>query len=58
MPTYYEVYSKCNTEKEMITKMKDDTLVAVLLGSNPDRLKAIEDAGNKVSAEKGWDENI
>ena len=58
MPTYYEVYSKCSTEREMIAKMKDDTLITVLLGSNPDRLKAIEDAWNKVSAEKGWAENI
>ena len=55
MPTYYEVYSKCSTEGELLAKMKDDIIIAVFLGSNPDRLKAIEDAGNKVAAEKSWD---
>ena len=32
MPTYYEVYSKCSTEGELIAKMKDDTIIAVLFG--------------------------
>ena len=52
--TYYEAYSKCETREQMEEAMKHDVEVAMFLGSNPDRLKAIEDATNRVAEEKGW----
>ena len=53
--TYYEAYCVCKSEDELKRAMKRDAEIAVLFGSNPDRLRAIEDAGNKVMSEKGWD---
>lgn len=52
--TYYEAYSKCITREQMEEAMKHDAEVAMFLGANPDRLKAIEDAANRVAEEKGW----
>ena len=52
--THYEKYSMLKSEAELKLAMKEDAKVAFLLGGNPDRIKAIEDAGNKVANEKGW----
>ena len=50
--TYYEAYSACKTEEEIKEKVKHDTKVAIFLGANPDRIKAIEDAMNKAMVDK------
>lgn len=50
--TYYEAYSACKTEEEIKESAKRDTKVAIFLGNNPDRIKAIEDAMNKAIADK------
>ena len=55
--TYYKLYLQSKTETELKSMMERDAKVALFLGSNPDRIKAIEDAGNKVAREKGWLEN-
>lgn len=55
--TYYETYSLLKSEAELKLTMERDTIVAFFLGGNlDDRLKAIEEAGNKVANEKGWTE--
>lgn len=50
--TYYEAYSACQNEEEIKEKAIFDTKVAIFLGNNPDRIKAIEDAMNKAIADK------
>ena len=50
--TYYEKYSACQNEEEIKEKAIRDTKVAIFLGNNPDRIKAIEDAMNKAIADK------
>ena len=50
--TYYEAYSACQNEVEIKEKAIHDTKVAIFLGNNPDRIKAIEDAMNKAIADK------
>lgn len=52
--TYKEAYRKCRDIGELIGKVKHDTEVAMILGGNKDRIKAIEDAMNCVIEEKGW----
>ena len=55
--TYYETYSLLKSEAELKLTMERDTIVAFFLGGNlDDRLKTIEEAGNKVANEKGWTE--
>lgn len=54
MATYYENFSKCKTERELMSEIQKQVKIAIFLGANPDRLKAIEDAGNKVSIERCW----
>ena len=46
--TYYESYSSCHTEDEIKERAKDDAIIAIFLGNNPDRIKAIESAMNKA----------
>lgn len=53
--TYYEKYSAAREECDLIAMMKHDVKCAIIFGNNPDRIKAIEDAGNKVAHERGWD---
>ena len=53
--TYLESYRQCNTLKELINRVKADTKVAIFLGSNPDRIKAIENAMNEREKELGGD---
>ena len=50
--TYYEAYSACQNEVEIKEMAIRDTKTAILLGNNPDRIKAIEDAMNKAIANK------
>lgn len=50
--TYYESYSACQNEEEIKEKAIRDAKVAIFLGSNPDRIKAIQDAMNKAIADK------
>ena len=52
--TYYEHYLTAHEECDLIAMMKHDAKCAIIFGNNPDRIKAIEDAGNKVAREKGW----
>ena len=55
--TYYERYQTAQNKDNLSDMMKDNVIVAVFLGNNPDRIKAIEDAGNKVAKENGWWKN-
>lgn len=45
--TYKERYSQCNTIDELKQIAIKDTEIALFLGANPDRIKAIEDAMNE-----------
>lgn len=54
--TYLESYRKTTSLDELKTIVISDTKIAIFLGNNPDRIKAIEDAMNKVIEENGWDE--
>lgn len=53
--TYYESFSIAATEHDLKILMKEAAKVAVMFGNDPDRIKAIEDAGNRVAHERGWD---
>lgn len=53
--TYKDHYRQLNSFEEMQDRVLFDTKVAIMLGGNPDRIKAIEDAMNKIVTEKGWD---
>lgn len=53
--TYYEKYKAAREECDLKAMMKHDVKCAIIFGNNPDRIKAIEDAGDKVAREKGWD---
>lgn len=57
--TYYEIYSACQSVEEIKEKAKQDVKEAIyLLGNNPDRIKAIEEAMNKAISEKAESEDI
>ena len=49
--TYEEAYRRCSSVDEIKKAALTDTQIAFILGSNQDRLKAIEKAMNKVIAE-------
>lgn len=53
--TYYEHYQTAHEECDLKAMMMHDTKIATIFGNNKDRLKAIEDAANKVAHERGWD---
>ena len=53
--TYYEKYKKCDSIETIIEQVKQDIKIAIFLGNNPDRIKAIEDAMNKVIDERRTD---
>ena len=55
MTTYKESYMQLSSLKELTARAIVDTTIALFLGGNPDRIKAIEDAMNEVAPEKGWD---
>jgi len=50
--TYLEAYRLLPTVEDIKAQAINDTKVAVFLGNNPDRIKAIEDAMNKAIAER------
>ena len=52
--TYYELYQLAKTEKELKDMMKRDAKLACMWKFNPARIKAIEDAGNKIAKERNW----
>lgn len=52
--TYYESFSSARNITELCAMVKENTSVAIFLGANPDRIKAIEDAMNRVANERGW----
>ena len=54
--TYKEAYSKARSLDHLKSMVKHDTTVAIFLGNNPDRIKAIEKALNETVTEKGWSE--
>ena len=45
--TYKERYSQCNTIDELKQMAIKDTEIAILLGANPDRIRAIENGRKK-----------
>ena len=49
--TYKERYSQCNTIDELKQMAIKDTEIAMFLGANPDRIKAIENAMNERADE-------
>lgn len=49
--TYYEAYKACNSVEQIKAMAIQDTEVAIFLGNNTDRIKAIEDAMNKAIRE-------
>ena len=55
--TYYESYRDIlrlnGTVEQVKEAAKRDVRIAIFLGNNPDRLKAIEDAMNKAIEEDG-----
>ena len=54
--TCYEKYSAAREECDLIAMaIYDAAIVRIFFANNEDRLKAIEDAANKVAREKGWD---
>ena len=55
--TYYEKYSTCQNDIEIKEMAIRDTKVAIFLGNNPDRIKAIEYAMNKAIADKAGSED-
>ena len=50
--TYIESYRQCKTVEEIKQKAVQDTKIAIFIGNNPDRIKAIEDAMNQAMAER------
>lgn len=52
--TYKEKYTECKSFEEMERMVKEDVKIAIFLGGNPDRIKAIEKSMNEVAQEKGW----
>ena len=50
--TYYEKYSACRNKEEIKEMVIRDVKVAIFMGGNPDRMKAIEDAMNKAITDK------
>ena len=54
--TYLELYRSLPTVEAIKEKAISDTKVAIFLGNNPDRIKAIEDAMNVAIKERGEDE--
>lgn len=50
--TYLESYRALNSIEAIKEKAIADTKIAIFLGNNPDRIKAIEDAMNKAIAER------
>lgn len=54
--TYLESYKQCNTADELISVVRRDAMIAMMI--NPDRIKPIEKAMNEVINERGWHTEI
>ena len=54
--TYYEAYSSCKTEDEIIEMAKSDARRVIFFGLDRDQLKIIEYAMNKAIADKRVEE--
>ncbi len=50
--TYLESYRELDSIEAIKRKAKDDAWVAMFMGNNPDRMKAIEDAENIAIKER------
>jgi hypothetical protein len=50
--TYLDKYRKCKSVGEIIAEAKRDVKVALFIGGDPDRLKAIEEAVNEAIDER------
>lgn len=46
--TYLDAYRKCKTVEEIKLMAHKDIMVAIFMGNNPDRIKAIKDAMNQA----------
>ena len=55
--TYLESYRSLPTVEAIKEKAISDTKIAIFLGNNPDRIKAIEDAMNVAIKERGEEED-
>lgn len=54
--TYYEKYMAAREKCDLKGMVKHDVaIIGIFFANNEDRLKAIEDAANRVLREKGWD---
>lgn len=54
--TYLEAYRSLPTVEAIKEMAISDTKIAIFLGNNPDRIKAIEDAMNVAIRERGENE--
>ena len=54
--TYLELYRSLPTVEAIKEMAISDTKIAIFLGNNPDRIKAIEDAMNTAIKERGENE--
>lgn len=54
--TYLESYRSLPTVEAIKEKAISDTKIAIFIGNNPDRIKAIEDAMNVAIKERGEEE--
>lgn len=54
--TYLEAYRSLPTVEAIKEMAISDTKIAIFLGNNPDRIKAIEDAMNEAIRERGANE--
>lgn len=52
--TYKEYYNQCESFEDLKEKMELDAIVQIL---NPEKIKAIQDAGTNVAKSKGWLKN-
>lgn len=48
---YIEVYRQIDSMEELKERVKEDVGIAIFLGGNPDRIRAIEDAMNERAKE-------
>lgn len=49
---YIDKYRKCKSVDEIMAEVKQDVKIALFIGGDPDRLKAIEEAMNEAIAER------
>lgn len=54
--TYLEAYRQCKTVEAIKVMAHKDIKVAILMGNNLDRIRAIQDAMNQAIAEREEDD--